>query len=762
MKRISLIYFWMFIASLTSLYAIEPGVWTIIRPDGIYAGGKIQIDNPLNGKVLSDIAITGKDELVLITKDNVFYVTDESSKTINIGSPIKLKKSMLDGDSKKIPYSTTTVRPRIQTQGEAGFLAMVSGMVFTTDDGQSFDYLNTLKSGEKVSQSDMMFTEFEDIYANRFGWAIAGGLKMTVNSGIAEMDELYKYFGNNARSVLYGIRTFLPDGDDTGEMINAFLTKEEVEKSKETSSFRLTGIVVDKNHTVWALGGNSKTHLWKVSAGKTRYVMSDVNAITIDAQGNAVIATETSIMTIDANNNTHVLLEQGASHITFDQAGILWYQPPIKKTSVSAKSDVISLSELRNLKQTAQDRKNEQQAQTENPQDALLVRYDPATGANFLFTVDNSPIKGNIYKIVSDSKNYKYILAGVDDKQLGIYIIKEPESKIGEWAVMNDLFNKKDVADHYWRVSCNGSDGKFAGLNFPDSKQISLFDGKMWKREDFELDKTGLLFTFLSASYMNNVLYVGTSDYLYTLENGKMSQLNTLNQKSVHKMINALTVDHSNRLWIGSGDGLAVYDGETYTYFNKKTDKGLPDVAILSLCSSGDNVFVGATDGLSVYDGNTWKFYDSKTGLKNKRVPSIAANSKGQVFIASVTVFTVTDVLNIYQNGELTSESLPQKISINKMLFDEQDNLWIMSPTGLICRKANGEYVIYELDGKSFPVNSSCQNIVNISVVDGDVWLSVREMSNRSTTTPQGFEAEIIGKLSTFGGQQVIVRKKNQ
>jgi ligand-binding sensor domain-containing protein len=237
-----------------------------------------------------------------------------------------------------------------------------------------------------------------------------------------------------------------------------------------------------------------------------------------------------------------------------------------------------------------------------------------------------------------------------------------------------------------------------------------------------------------------------------------MEQVKDINLKSIAKYTYALATDKNNNLWIGSGDGLAKYDGKEYTYYNKKTDKvGLPSVFVNTICASGDEIFVGTNDGLSVLSGETWKFYDKKAGLENKRVPTIAANSKGQVFIFSQAVLSATTVLNIYENGELKSEKMPQKSGgITKMVTDADDNLWMVGPQTLTCRKANGEYVYYN-ENKDFPVKGDLE-ITDIAVYDGKVHLSVGHQFNTATQPESDpFKKDLNGRVYTFGYFQTFI-----
>jgi hypothetical protein len=105
---------------------------------------------------------------------------------------------------------------------------------------------------------------------------------------------------------------------------------------------------------------------------------------------------------------------------------------------------------------------------------------------------------------------------------------------------------------------------------------------------------------------------------------------------------------------------------------------------------------------LAVLDKDNWTFYDKKSGLDSKKVIAVASNSKGQTFIAAVALFG-TKVISIYEDGQLHNESLPGKITIEKMLVDNYDNLWIQGLTSLVCRNADGKYISYDFKNSPIP-----------------------------------------------------------
>jgi ligand-binding sensor domain-containing protein len=371
----------------------------------------------------------------------------------------------------------------------------------------------------------------------------------------------------------------------------------------------------------------------------------------------------------------------------------------------------------------------------------VLLRFDPVKKISLEFNTENAPIKGKIHKILSDSNNYKYILAG--DEQKSIYIIKEPVSSDG-WTVINPLLDGWNVLNqNFWDAACFKADGTFYAVNriVTDNYHISMFSEKEWTQEPYTLGNTKLLFQVYSAAYAGENLYVGTNGSLYALKKGKLSQVTDINKKMLSDKIRALTTDHNNRLWIGSAEGLAVFDSHAYTYFNKKSSPGLPSVNVLSLCAAMDKVFVGTAEGLSVYDHNSWTAFDKKKGLENKRVNALAANSKGQVFIGAVTASGNTDVLAVYENGKLTGETIPRSIYITQMVTDEDDNLWIAGENDLACRKSSGEYVFYEVEKTPLSLNYS---IRNIAVVNHAVHISVTQQANQANTS------ESFGNLTSF------------
>jgi hypothetical protein len=727
MRKIN--FFFVLLAVMPSLYAFEPGKWTIIRPDGLYAGGKVT-ENSMKGKNILDFAIVGGHKLYVVTNDHLIHLEDTSDGKLGLGSPLKIYLTSYIKDKLKAGWNN----PRIVAVGEKGLNIMVPKTVIDNKDmfttSNPYDYYDAYDIRIKKNVKYML-NDYYNIGCNKYGWALSGMRLHEIprKDNPARMDNI----------AYYGIIYSTPKGDGFAE-----IAPEELKaQSGDEGKIIFSDLTTDKNGTVWALGtvfyekdgffsGNSNvtsvTRLWKAVGDELMVVnIPAVRDINVDKDGNAVIATASAILTIDNDNNTTAILKEGATHIAFGNDGALWYAP------------------------------------SEND----LVRYEPATGEKYFFNEENSPLKGRIRKILTDSKNYKYILAG-DETQNALYVIKEPESVSGDWQIINDYTTSPEIAKKNYFIYSNQLPGnKTIALLPRDEHQTCTYQDGKWSYQPYEMGKAGLMFGWSGITSANNKIYGGTAfNFVYTVDNGKFDLWKELDQKQMGKGITALHTDKNNHLWIGSMNGLAKYDGSTFTYYSKKTDKlGLPDVNILSLTSAGDDVFAGTTDGMSVLSNGTWKFYDKKTGgLENKRVVAMAANSKNQVYIISEGILSRTKKLSIYENGEIKNEDISETGlgPVKKMIVDADDNLWIAQTKWLICRKANGEYVFYDDDTKDYPVKGDVE-IADMAVYDGKVHLSVRPKVKVLTPAEyealSPFEREIKGRIYSFGANQVFILK---
>jgi hypothetical protein len=711
-------------------HAQKTGSWSVLSPGGIYFQDLQQAFTLLNGKMITDFTLTPEGNLWVVAGNNVYHVKiNENGSGFDFDAiPTRLNAG--------ISYEKSKISPKI-VSGLPNRITVITGVsILATDNGwQDWNLTGMLPVSDYAE--DFTFDELTDILSSPEGNILAGKRKNT--PGISRHE------------------------GDIGRVYD-YLSEETVKAFNIKKTFSYYDLNMDKDGIIWALGGPDKNYLWKMFGGINPVDFPHpVLDITTDPSGRLIVATPTSIVAFDKDGNITPVLETGASFVAFDNDGIIWYVPANAMKIESENSMKLSgmiKSARAGMKQPAAE--NEQAAASP----ALLVRYNPATKQAHELTAENSMIKGQIHKILFDNDNNKYILAG--DMLKEIYIYTEPRYT-GVWTDINPIFDGWEALNsNYWEAGCFKSDGSFHAIDrlVDGNYQISVFSGGKWSQQPYELDETKLFFTISDAAIAGETMYAATNNLLYSLKDGKMAQVSGMDKKALSNRILALTVDHSNRLWIGSADGLASYDGAAFTYFGKKYTPGPASVKTLSLCSSGDAVFVGTSDGLSVYSQNNWTSFDKKTGLDNNRVNALAADSKGRVFVGTVTAFGVSDVLTVYEDGKLTNEKIPQKIYVKKMLVDANDNLWIAGENDFVCRKANGEYVFYPVEDT--PLYRGYV-IRNMSIVNDRLYLSVSRdpkgyhpttSSTSITVSMPEFETRILKGLNAFDPDvQVFVMK---
>jgi hypothetical protein len=692
-------------------HAQKTGSWNVLSPGGIYFQDLQQAFPLLNGKMITDFTLTPEGNLWVVAGNNVYHV-----KINEKGSGFDFD-AIPSGVNTGFAYGKSKIPPKI-VSGYPHSVAVVTDMsvLSTNNDGQDWELISTLPGPDDIESYD--FDELTDASSSPLGTVLSGKKKNT--PGLCWYD---KEMGR----------------------VEMYLSAEIAETFDIKKTFSYYDLNEDKDGIIWALGGPDKKYLWKLYRGSINPVdfPHPILDITTDHTGRLIVATPTSIVAFDKDGNITPVLETGASFVAFDNDGIIWYVPANEMKIESENSMKLSgmiKSARAGMKQPVAE--NEQAAASP----ALLVRYNPATKQAHELTAENSMIKGQIHKMLFDNDNNKYILAG--DMLKEIYIFTEPRYT-GVWTDINPIFDGWEALNrNYWEAGCFKSDGSFHAIDrlVDGNYQISVFSGGKWSQQPYELGEAKLFFTISDAAIAGETMYAATNNLLYSLKDGKMAQVSGMDKKALSNRILALTVDHSNRLWIGSADGLASYDGAAFTYFGKKYTPGPASVKTLSLCSSGDAVFVGTSDGLSVYSQNNWTSFDKKTGLDNNRVNALAADSKGRVFVGTVTAFGVSDVLTVYEDGKLTNEKIPQKIYVKKMLVDANDNLWIAGENDFVCRKANGEYVFYPVEDT--PLYRGYV-IRNMSIVNNRLYLSVsRDPKGYHPTTSS---TSITASLPEFG-----------
>jgi ligand-binding sensor domain-containing protein len=430
-----------------------------------------------------------------------------------------------------------------------------------------------------------------------------------------------------------------------------------------------------KDNVLWMRGNKDGKGLWGLLKDGLSIKAVGVTDVASDDNGEIYVATHDALYKID-NNELVEFFDAGAKYMACDKRGFLWFVPMPPPGVPQVQSN-------------------------------LLIKFNMKTKTYFKLAPVNCPIKGDIRKIVVDNNNVKYILTAE-----GIYIIDDAPLKDLDWNIITAENNGAEALnENYWEALSKGENGNYVALVQDKKFGLLFFQDNQWTPME-TYDKPRGFYEIKDIVKQNEKIYLVTSYGFYRLENDKFEQMKNFDKKQFSDRISAVLKDDENNLWIGSNKGIAKFDGANYTYFNKKNTPELAEESILSICSDRDKrIFFGTTDGLAVLDKNEWAFYDKKSGLDNKKVVAVASNSKGQTFIATASLMKGTGVINVYEEGELRNEPLPENILVTKMLVDKHDNLWIKAHASLVCRKANGEYITYDFKNSPIPKHLVIKNI---------------------------------------------------
>jgi hypothetical protein len=632
--------------------AIKPSEWTILQRNYTYNNGVVQHPVLTSDLKILDIAVTSDNRLWILTNKDL-YVLRERGNEMLLDHPLA---------TRAIQYQISKTSPRLYAGPQGGLVLQTSDKYWMTDDYQQW-VVNPV-------QPDKHYMEF----------TMYGNLTQTVEmlllpdgsycaSGLFE-----EYPGNTGSEKHQGIMHYFP-GSGKNPVLH-LLSSEQAQIARQRNMFWFTDLHRDKNNTLWTRGNQDGKGLWGLLDGKLRLKATGVTDVASDDNGEIYVSTHNALYKIDDDNELVKFMDAGAKYMACDKRGFLWFVPMPPPGVPQIKSN-------------------------------LLIKYNVKTDTYFKLAPENCPIKGEIRKIVVDNNNVKYILT--DD---GIYIIDDAPLRDIDWNIITAENNGQEVLnENYWEALFKGTNGNYVALVQDKQFGLLFFQDNQWSPMQMH-DKPRGFYTTNDVVEQNEKIYIATSYGFYRLENDRFEEMKNFDKKQFSNRINVVLKDDENNLWLGSNKGIAKFDGTNYTYFNKKNTPELMNESVLSICSDRDKkIFFGTTDGLAVLDKGDWTFYDKKSGLDNKKVVAVASNSKGQTFIATNSTWKGTGIINVYEEGELRNEPLPETILVEKMLVDKYDNLWIKAHASLVCRKAGGEYITYDFKNSPIPKNLIIKNI---------------------------------------------------
>lgn len=609
----------LFLLVNSSLWAVKPLEWGIIRKDYIHVNGYTSTKTPIRNMNILDIAVTTNNQLWLLTDKGLFLVKERKDDFI-LEEPL---------DTKKIDY--TTGNPHIYAKKDGGLFLLTKDRLWTTTDFENWSS-EAIKPEAFLEGSGPHLTQASEILSFSNGSFYVSG------------------FYENIPGVL---------SYDPSDGHSFHFPKEEQMARLKGSAF--IDMHRDSNYVLW-MRDQSKNGLWKLSVRAPELVADNITSITSDSKGRIYATSNEGIYQVDNTNKLTELFSTATRYIQCDNKDCLWIAPASQNGSI-------------------------------------LIRYNLETEAVFRLDGDNCPIEGRINKILTDSNNLKYIWT-----QSGIYILNDSKPKYDGWDIITADFNSQEELDNnYWDVLLNQGNGNYTAFRM-DRKvdMINLRDGQWITTKIY--DKAAGLFNIGDVFEKNNQIYFGNKFGLYLVGENKIEPVKEWDKKEFSQQINTVITDKNGIIWFGSNKGIAKFENNAYTFFYKKNTPALKNESIQAMCSDSDgNVFAGTSNGLAVWNKTEWSFYDKDNGLSSKKVTAVASNSKGQTFVITTNIVDETNTIDIYENGTLKTETLPQKIGVRSAVIDEQDNLWINGVRALTCRKANGEYVFYNSKNSPLP-----------------------------------------------------------
>jgi signal transduction histidine kinase/ligand-binding sensor domain-containing protein/DNA-binding response OmpR family regulator len=165
--------------------------------------------------------------------------------------------------------------------------------------------------------------------------------------------------------------------------------------------------------------------------------------------------------------------------------------------------------------------------------------------------------------------------------------------------------------------------------------------------------------------------------------------------------INDVYRDSDDLIWFATWDGLNYYDGNSIHVFNyEKSDVNRNSISSNVIYKVSEdrkrNIWIGTVEGVSRFDKNTGQFsnyfYNHNKALSNGY--TLAITSTGQIYAARVST---AQILHYNEETDTFSKipiNLPGGSMITKLLFDNNNNLWL--------QLSDGELLAYENDKGNF------------------------------------------------------------
>lgn len=176
-------------------------------------------------------------------------------------------------------------------------------------------------------------------------------------------------------------------------------------------------------------------------------------------------------------------------------------------------------------------------------------------------------------------------------------------------------------------------------------------------------------------AYYKGDIWVGSSNGLFRVSDDQSRVLNsytTENSKLKSNQINVLYTDTEGRLWVGTDEGIVIIDGKNWNQYER-------DHKITGVISTKDGIWLLAEKKMwLIYkeDGrDRWQDAAVKRGISQGPVRALAADSKGNIYIASEILVQ----FNPYTDKSLQIDKDYGFVSAQTLSLacDKNDDLWV-------------------------------------------------------------------------------------
>ena len=265
--------------------------------------------------------------------------------------------------------------------------------------------------------------------------------------------------------------------------------------------------------------------------------------------------------------------------------------------------------------------------------------------------------------------------------------------------------------------------------------RIGYFEHKTGVFHDLDQISLNGLQTVIQSSDKHKV-WLGTYNglYLFDVQShnlAKFTQGKYSSDTLTAQNISALYLDQDETLWIGyftkgKIDQLDINSQQIYHItYQENGEFTIPNYSISAFLESGDFMWIGTQNGgLSLYNKKTGTFKqylyqkDHPYGLNSNSIANEGGfykDAQGRIWIS--THFGGLNILDPYDFPFETITSFLPDLTVNAILKDSKNNLWVGTEKGIVKVMPSGDYKVYV----EYPILSIEED------ADGQIWIGTWE-----------------------------------